>query len=76
MIFKLITEEDIPKWMKLSFELDCYVKEYYLGFSEWYADNKQYPTYKKYLESKIRQKEAYVGVLYKEGIPFTTFVKD
>ena len=62
MNIRLIAEEDIPKWEKLSFELDCYVKEFYSGFSEWNTDNRQCPTYKKYLESKVRQKEAYIVV--------------
>ena len=62
MNIRLITEEDIPKWEKLSFELDCYVKEFYSGFSEWNVSKKQYPTYRKYLESKVKQKEAYMAV--------------
>ena len=41
MNIRLITEEDIPKWEKLSIEHDCYVKELNSGFAEWYAENKQ-----------------------------------
>ena len=62
MNIRLITEEDIPKWEKLSYEHDCYVKEFYSGFSEWSIDNNQYLTYKKHLEAKVRQKEAYMAV--------------
>ena len=62
MDIKLLTEEDIPKWEKISFELDYYVKKWYSGFTEWSVNDKQYPKYKKYLESKVRQKEAYMVV--------------
>ena len=61
MNVRLITEEDLPMWEELSLELDCYVKEFYSGFSEWNAENRQYSTYRKYLESKIKQKEAYMA---------------
>jgi len=60
MDIRLITEKDIPKWGKLSSEHDNYVKKYYLGYTEWTTDIKQTPTYKKYLESKVRNKEVYI----------------
>jgi len=62
MNIRLITEEDIPKWKKLSFEHDCYIKEFNSDFTGWYTKNEQSQTYNKYIESKVRQKEVYMAV--------------
>ena len=62
MKVKIITEEDIPKWELLSFEHDIYVKELVSDITEWYEGNENSPSYKVYMESKIRQKEAFMVI--------------
>ena len=61
MKIRLLTFEDIEKWVELSSEYDCYVKELVPDLTEWYQGNKNEPSFNFYMESKIKQKEAYMA---------------
>ena len=56
--------EDIPKWECLSLEHDKYVKELVSDITEWYEGNENSMSFKIYMESKIKQKEAFMAVDY------------
>jgi len=64
MEIKLVNNEDIPKWECLSLEHDKYVKELVSDITEWYEGNENSISFKKYMESKIKQKEAFMAVDY------------
>ena len=39
MTIRPLTFDDIEKWIKLSTEYDCYVKELVHDLTEWYQSN-------------------------------------
>ena len=61
MEIRLIINEDIPKWEYLSLEHNKYVKELVSDITEWYEGNENSISFKKYMESKIKQKEAFMA---------------
>ena len=61
MEVKIITEKDILKWESLSTEHDVYVKELVSEITEWYEGNENSPSFRVYMETKIRQNEAFMA---------------
>jgi len=62
MQIKLVNNIDIPKWLELSSEYDCYVKESVPNLTEWYEGNGDSPAFDTYMQSKINQQEAFMAV--------------
>ncbi len=62
MKIKIVINADIPKWLALSHEHDCYVKELVADLTEWYNGNDNSPSYDSYMQSKIDKKEAFMAV--------------
>jgi hypothetical protein len=62
MEIRLLSFEDIEKWVNLSSEYDHYVKELVPDLTEWYKGNKEEPSFDFYMESKIKQKEAFMAI--------------
>ena len=62
MDIRLLTFDDIKKWIYLSSEYDCYVKELVHDLTEWYNGNENGPSFDFYMESKIKQKEAFMAI--------------
>ncbi|MHB1484125.1 MAG: hypothetical protein ACYCYI_05630 [Saccharofermentanales bacterium] len=57
---RIITESDIPIWIKLSHEYDQYVKEMTSDLSHWYDGNETDIAFADYMKAKIRKKEAVI----------------
>ena len=53
---------DVPTWILLSKEYDCYVLEIVPDLIEWYEGNETSISYDKYMQAKINQKEAFMAV--------------
>ena len=62
MKIRILTYEDIEKWINLSSEYDCYIEELVQDLTEWYQGNKNEPSFGFYMESKIKQKEAFMAI--------------
>jgi len=62
MSIRLVNHSDIPKWLLLSQEYDCYVKELVQDLSEWYDGNDTSPAFGDYIKAKIAQQEAFMAV--------------
>ena len=62
MLIRLVDHSDIPKWLSLSNEYYCYVKELTHDLSEWYDGNDTSPTFDDYMQAKIEQQEAFMAV--------------
>jgi len=62
MKIRIVTDVDIPQWLKLSSEHDCYVYESVQDLSEWYDGNENSISFSSYMKSKILQQEAFMSV--------------
>ena len=62
MNIRLVNNSDIPQWMALSREYDCYVRELVADLTEWYDGNETSPAFGDYMDSKIVKQEALMAV--------------
>jgi inorganic pyrophosphatase len=62
MKIRIVKNIDIPKWVALSHEYDCYVLELVPDLSEWYDGNDTSISYGDYMDAKIAKQEAYMVV--------------
>ena len=67
MHIRLVTNNDIPAWMALSQEYDCYVRELVPDLSEWYDGNDTSPAFGDYMNSKINKQEAFMAIDTSDG---------
>jgi len=67
MKIRLVTHADIPKWIALSREFDCYVLELVPDLSEWYNGNEAEVSFEVYMNAKIAKQEAFMAVDKREG---------
>ena len=61
MKIKILSYSDIPAWILLSKEYDCYVQEIALDLTEWYDGNETSLSFDKYMNSKISKNEAFMA---------------
>jgi RimJ/RimL family protein N-acetyltransferase len=64
---RLVDNTDIPKWMALSQEYDCYVRELVTDLTEWYDGNETSIAFGDYMDSKINKQEAFMAVDATDG---------
>jgi inorganic pyrophosphatase len=64
---RLVDNTDIPQWVALSQEYDCYVLELVPDLSEWYDGNDTSTPYRDYMDSKINKQEAFMAVDTTDG---------
>ena len=62
MNIRLVNTADLPQWMALSREYDCYVRELVADLTEWYDGNETSPAFGDYMNSKIKKQEALMAV--------------
>lgn len=62
MKIKSVCLSDIPTWILLSKEYDCYVQEIVSDLTEWYDGSDTSLSFDKYMESKINQGEAFMAI--------------
>jgi hypothetical protein len=60
IIIKPITTKDIPTWVALSHEYDCYVKELVPNLIHWYEGSEIDISFESYMKAKISKNEAFM----------------
>ena len=63
MRIKTVDYSDIPQWVELSKEYDCYILDIVPNLAEWYGGNGDTSiSFDKYMDSKINKGEAFMAV--------------